>query len=163
MSGTPREGRIMEDEVRAGFMELALDEAVQAAQAGEVPVGAVIVRGAEVIARGHNMREHWLDATAHAEVIAIREACRKLHNWRLAGCTLYVTVEPCPMCAGAIWNSRIDTVVFGCRDNRAGAVESLFNVLSHPSLNHRPVVIGGICEETCRALMQDFFAQRRAE
>ena len=163
MSGTPREGRIMEDEVRPGFMELALDEAVQAAQAGEVPVGAVIVRGAEVIARGHNMREHWLDATAHAEVIGIREACRKLHNWRLAGCTLYVTVEPCPMCAGAIWNSRIDTVVFGCRDNRAGAVESLFNVLSHPSLNHRPVVIGGICEEKCRALMQDFFAQRRAE
>lgn len=153
----------MEDEVRPGFMELALDEAVQAAQAGEVPVGAVIVRGAEVIARGHNMREHWLDATAHAEVIAIREACRKLHNWRLSGCTLYVTVEPCPMCAGAIWNSRIDTVVFGCRDNRAGAVESLFNVLSHPSLNHRPVVIGGICEEQCRALMQDFFAQRRED
>lgn len=153
----------MQDEVRPEFMAMALDEAAQAARAGEVPVGAVIVRGGEVIARGHNMREHWLDATAHAEVIAIREDCRKLHNWRLSGCTLYVTVEPCPMCAGAIWNSRIDTVVFGCRDNRAGAVESLFNVLSHPSLNHRPVVIGGICEEQCRALMQDFFAQRRED
>ena len=109
------------------------------------------------------MREQWLDATAHAEVIAIREACEKLHNWRLSGCTLYVTVEPCPMCAGAIYNSRIDTVIFGCRDNRAGAVESLFNVLSHPLLNHQPQVIGGILEDRCAAVVREFFADCRAK
>ena len=102
-----------------------------------------------------------MDATAHAEVIAIQEACKKLHNWRLSGCTLYVTVEPCPMCAGAIYNSRIDTVIFGCRDNRAGAVESLFNVLSHPLLNHQPQVIGGILEDRCAAVVKEFFAVRR--
>ena len=132
------------------FMELALQEAEIAVKQGEVPIGAVIVKDGRVIAKAHNMREQWLDATAHAEVIAIREACEKLHNWRLSGCTLYVTVEPCPMCAGAIYNSRVDTVIFGCRDNRAGAVESLFNVLTHPLLNHQPQVIGGILEDRYR-------------
>ena len=112
------------------YMEKALQEAEKAAAQGEVPVGAVIIKDGLVLARAYNMREQWRDATAHAEVIAIREACRALQNWRLTGCTLYVTVEPCPMCAGAIFNSRVDTVVFGCRDNRAGAVESLFNVPS---------------------------------
>ena len=145
------------------YMELALQEARQAAQQGEVPVGAVIVKDGQVIARAHNMREQWLDATAHAEVIAIREACAKLQNWRLAGCTLYVTVEPCPMCAGAIYNSRIDTVIFGCRDSRAGAVESLFNVLSHPLLNHQPQVIGGILADRCADVVRRFFADRRTE
>ena len=145
------------------FMELALEEAAQAAALGEVPIGAVIVKEEKVIARAHNMREHWLDATAHAEVIAIREACEKLQNWRLSGCTLYVTVEPCPMCAGAIYNSRVDTVIFGCRDNRAGAVESLFNVLSHPLLNHQPQVIGGILEDRCAFVVKQFFADCRKE
>ena len=145
------------------YMELALQEAWQAAKQGEVPVGAVIVKDGQVIAQAHNMREQWLDATAHAEVIAIRDACEKLQNWRLTGCTLYVTVEPCPMCAGAIYNSRIDTVIFGCRDSRAGAVESLFNVLSHPLLNHQPQVIGGILEDRCAAAVQEFFADRRAK
>ena len=145
------------------FMELALQEAAAAALAGEVPIGAVIVREGQVIAKAHNMREKWLDATAHAEVIAIRDACQKLQNWRLSGCTLYVTVEPCPMCAGAIYNSRVDTVIFGCRDNRAGAVESLFNVLSHPLLNHQPQVIGGILEDRCAAIVKEFFAACRAE
>ena len=144
-------------------MELALQEARQAAKQGEVPVGAVIVKDGQVIAKAHNMREQWLDATAHAEVIAIREACAKLQNWRLPGCTLYVTVEPCPMCAGAIYNSRIDTVIFGCRDSRAGAVESLFNVLSHPLLNHQPQVIGGILEDRCADAVRRFFANRRTE
>lgn len=143
------------------FMELALTEARVAAEQGEVPVGAVLVRGGKVLARAHNMRETWLDATAHAEIIVIREACGLIRNWRLSGCTLYVTVEPCPMCAGAIFNSRIDTVIFGCRDNRAGAVESLFNVLSHPLLNHRPQVIGGILEEPCAAVVREFFSGRR--
>ena len=143
------------------FMELALAEAAKAAVIGEVPIGAVIVKDGQILARAHNMREQWMDATAHAEVIAIREACEKLHNWRLSGCTLYVTVEPCPMCAGAIYNSRIDTVIFGCRDNRAGAVESLFNVLSHPLLNHQPQVIGGILEDRCAKMVKDFFATCR--
>lgn len=143
------------------FMELALLEAQLAEEGGEVPVGAVIVKDGQVIAKAHNMREQWLDATAHAEVIAIREACAKLQNWRLSGCTLYVTVEPCPMCAGAIYNSRIDTVIFGCRDSRAGAVESLFNVLSHPLLNHQPQVIGGIMEDRCAAVVKSFFASCR--
>ena len=143
------------------FMELALLEAQLAEEGGEVPVGAVIVKDGQVIAKAHNMREQWLDATAHAEVIAIREACAKLQNWRLSGCTLYVTVEPCPMCAGAIYNSRIDTVIFGCRDSRAGAVESLFNVLSHPLLNHQPQVIGGIMEDRCTAVVKSFFASCR--
>ncbi|MDY6291831.1 MAG: tRNA adenosine(34) deaminase TadA [Succiniclasticum sp.] len=143
------------------FMELALAEAAKAAAIGEVPIGAVIVKDGQILARAHNMREQWMDATAHAEVIAIREACEKLHNWRLSGCTLYVTVEPCPMCAGAIYNSRIDTVIFGCRDNWAGAVESLFNVLSHPLLNHQPQVIGGILEDRCAAVIKDFFASCR--
>ena len=145
------------------FMEIALQEAGKAAEKGEVPIGAVIVRDGEIIARAHNMREQWLDATAHAEVIAIRDACKKLNNWRLSGCTLYVTVEPCPMCAGAIYNSRVYTVIFGCRDNRAGAVESLFNVLSHPLLNHRPQVIGGILEDRCAAMVRTFFTDCRAK
>jgi len=143
------------------YMELALQEAEKAAEQGEVPVGAIIVKNGEILAQAHNMREAWLDATAHAEVIAIRNACRALRNWRLTGCTLYVTVEPCPMCAGAIYNSRIDTVIFGCRDNRAGAVESLFNVLSHPLLNHQPQVIGGILEDRCAAAVKTFFAACR--
>lgn len=151
----------MKDCSHETFMELALAEARLAAEQGEVPVGAVLVRGGKVLARAHNMREAWLDATAHAEIIVIREACSIVGNWRLSGCTLYVTVEPCPMCAGAIFNSRIDTVIFGCRDNRAGAVESLFNVLSHPLLNHRPQVIGGILEEPCAAVVREFFAGRR--
>ena len=132
------------------YMELALKEAEKAAGQGEVPIGAVIVKDGQVIARAHNMREQWLDATAHAEVIAIREACEKLRNWRL-------------MCAGAIYNSRVDMVIFGCRDNRAGAVESLFNVLSHPLLNHQPQVIGGILEDRCAAVVKRFFASCRAE
>ena len=144
-------------------MELALREAEAAAKQGEVPIGAVIVRDGKVIAKAHNMREQWLDASAHEEVIAIREACEKLKNWRLAGCTLYVTMEPCPMCAGAIYNSRVDTVVFGCRDKRAGAVESLFNVLSHPLLNHQPQVIGGIQEDRCASIVKAFFASCREE
>lgn len=151
------------DTIHEQYMELALLEARQAAEQGEVPVGAVIVKDGKIIAKAHNMREQWLDATAHAEVIAIREACTKLQNWRLPGCTLYVTVEPCPMCAGAIYNSRIDTVIFGCRDSRAGAVESLFNVLSHPLLNHQPQVIGGILEDRCADAVRRFFADRRTE
>lgn len=143
------------------YMEIALAEAKKAGAMGEVPIGAVVVCDGDVVAAAHNMRETWQDATAHAEVIAIKEACRKLNRWRLSGCTLYVTVEPCTMCSGAIVNSRLDRVVFGCRDSRAGGVESLFNILSHPSLNHNPEVVGGLMEDECAKVVQKFFIAKR--
>ena len=116
------------------YMQLALQEARAAAVIGEIPIGAVLVVEGEVVARAHNMRETWNDATAHAEVIVIREACKKLGRWRLEGAVLYVTVEPCPMCSGAIVNSRIDKVVYGCPDAKAGGAESIFNIISNDAV-----------------------------
>ncbi|MEE1193473.1 MAG: nucleoside deaminase, partial [Phascolarctobacterium sp.] len=103
------------------------------------------------------------DGTAHAEIIVIQEACKKLGRWRLSGCSLYVTVEPCPMCSGAIVNSRIDTVVYGCPDVKAGGAESIFNIITNPNLNHCATVLSGVCEEDCAQVMKDFFKRRRAE
>ena len=143
------------------FMGLALAEAGQAASEGEVPIGAVLVFAGEVIARAHNRRETDKDATAHAEMLVIRDACRKLGRWRLTGATLYVTIEPCPMCAGALVMSRIDRLVYGSPDFRAGAVESIFNVVQHPALNHRLAVTAGVRQEECAAAMQAFFRERR--
>ncbi len=151
---------MMED---CDYMRLALAEAGKAAAMGVIPVGAVLVHEGEVIAAAHNLRETCRDATAHAEMLAIRAGCSRLGRWRLTGCTLYVTVEPCPMCSGAIMNSRLDRVVYGCPDSRAGGAESLFNILSHPQLNHRVDFQGGICEEECAAVMRDFFRRRRQE
>ncbi len=145
------------------YMQLAIEEAHSAAEIGEIPIGAVIVMNGEIIARAHNMCETWQDGTAHAEVIAIREACKKLGRWRLTGCTLYVTVEPCPMCSGAIVNSRIDTVVYGCPDVKAGGAESIFNIITNPNLNHTATVISGICEDACAQVMKDFFKMRREQ
>ena len=145
------------------FMREALGEAKASAAAGEIPIGAVGVWKGRIIGRGHNMTERLHDTTAHAEMIAITSATEAMGGKYLNDCTLYVTVEPCPMCAGAIYNSRVDTVIFGCRDNRAGAVESLFNVLSHPLLNHRPQVIGGILEDRCAAMVRTFFTDCRAK
>ncbi|HWR06721.1 tRNA adenosine(34) deaminase TadA [Sporomusa sp.] len=143
------------------YMGLALVEARQAYDLGEVPIGAVLVIDQQVVASAHNMREIWHDATAHAEVIAIREACKVLSRWRLTGATLYVTIEPCPMCAGAIVMSRIDRLVYGSPDYKAGAVESLFNVVQNPALNHRLEVTSGVRADECTAIMKDFFRQRR--
>ena len=143
------------------FMGVALAEARQAAAEGEVPIGAVLTLGDEIIAQAHNRRETDKDATAHAEMLAIREACRKLSRWRLAGATLYVTIEPCPMCAGALVMSRIERLVYGSPDYRAGAVESIFNVVQHPSLNHRLMVTAGVRQDECAAEMQAFFRERR--
>ena len=143
------------------FMGLALAEAGQAASEGEVPIGAVLVFAGEVIAQAHNRRETDKDATAHAEMLVIRDACRKLGCWRLTGATLYVTIEPCPMCAGALVMSRIDRLVYGSPDFRAGAVESIFNVVQHPALNHRLAVTAGVRQEECAAAMQAFFRERR--
>ncbi|MGI6093356.1 MAG: nucleoside deaminase [Veillonellaceae bacterium] len=143
------------------YMGLAFAEARKAYDIGEVPIGAVLVIGAEVIASAHNMRETWNDATAHAEVIAIREACRKLNRWRLTGATLYVTIEPCPMCAGALVMSRVDRLVYGSSDYKAGAVESVFNIVQHDALNHRLDVTAGIRADECAAIMKNFFKERR--
>ena len=143
------------------FMALALEEARQAAREGEIPVGAVLVKDGQVVARAHNRREQDHDATAHAELLAIRQACEKLGRWRLTDCTLYVTLEPCPMCAGAIWNARIGRLVYGAWDSAAGACGSQFNLPAHPSLNHRTAVTAGVLEKESREILRDFLKARR--
>jgi len=142
-------------------MELALAEAKQAAVEGEVPIGAILVLDGEVIAAAHNRRETDQDATAHAEMLVIQAGCRKLGRWRLSGTTMFVTIEPCPMCAGALVMSRIDRLVYGSPDSRAGAVDSIFNVVQHPALNHRLAVTAGVRQEECAAVMQAFFRKKR--
>jgi len=142
-------------------MQQALVEAQKAYDMGEVPIGAVIVKDGEVIARGHNLRETEKDPTLHAEMVAIREAAKHLGGWRLTGCELYVTIEPCPMCAGAIIQARIQRVVFGALDPKAGCAGSLYNLLQDPRFNHRVEVISGVMEEGCRRIMQEFFRERR--
>ncbi len=140
------------------YMRLALEEAGLALEKGEVPVGAVIVRGSEIIARAHNMKEQWKDATAHAEMVAIRQAVEKLGHWRhLQEASLYVTVEPCPMCAGAVVLSRIKQLIYGAADPKAGAVHSLLNLVQDPRLNHRVEVVAGVLERECSELMKQFF------
>jgi tRNA(adenine34) deaminase len=144
-------------------MALALDEAETAAREDEVPVGAVILspdRG--VIASAHNMREQLCDPTAHAEIIAITQAAAALKSWRLEKCILYVTLEPCPMCAGAIVQARIPLVVFGCTDPKAGACESLYQITSDPRLNHRARVLGGVLADRSSTMLVDFFTAKRA-
>lgn len=144
------------------FMREALKEAQAAYDIGEVPIGAVLVDEAgQIVARGHNLRETAHDATAHAEMIAIRAACEALGHWRLTGLTLYVTIEPCPMCAGAIVMSRVDRVVYGSTDAKAGACESLFNIPGHPALNHAPTMTAGVLQDECAAIMKRFFRERR--
>lgn len=138
------------------YMEQALALARRAAALGEVPVGALVVKDGQVIGRGYNRRETDADATAHAEMLAIREACRSLEGWRLEGCTLFVTLEPCPMCTGAIINAHIDTVVYGCDDERAGCCGTAADLFALP-YSHRPLVYRGCREEECRALLQTFF------
>lgn len=143
------------------FMRLALEQAQLAAQDGETPVGAVCVLGDEVISVGRNRREKDKDALAHAELEAIRLACRKLGGWRLWQCELYVTLEPCPMCAGAIINSRIKRVVYGASDYKAGSCESVINLFELP-YNHRPELVSGFMAEECGALLTSFFRELRA-
>lgn len=138
-------------------MQLALDEARLAAAAGEVPIGAVLVVEEAVVARAHNRREVWQDPTAHAELIAIREASAQLRTWRLVGATLYVTMEPCAMCIGAAILARVDRVVFGAWDPKGGACGSVLNIPEEKRLNHRIEVIGGVLEEESRELLQGFF------
>lgn len=142
------------------FMEKALIEAKKAYEANEVPVGAVIVRDGQIISDGRNNREESKDATGHAEILAIRKACEKLGTWRLDDCELYVTLEPCPMCMGAIINSRIKRVVFGAKDAKAGACGSVINLNNYP-FNHKPETLSGIMAEECRSILSDFFSEKR--
>ena len=142
------------------FMRLALEQAKIAAKLGEIPVGAVVVKDGEVIGKGYNRRELDSSATAHAEVLAIEAACKQLGSWRLIDCELYVTLEPCPMCAGAIINSRIRRVIYGAKDDKAGCCGSVADFFVMP-FNHNPLSRSGILEEDCRRILQDFFAELR--
>ena len=143
------------------FMRVALEEAARAPAIGEVPIAALVVRGGQILAQAHNYRELWQDPTAHAEVIAIRAAATTLGTWRLTETTLYVTVEPCPMCIGAIILARIPRVVFGAWDPKAGACGSVFNLPAEPRLNHQVLVTGGVLEQESQALIQKFFKELR--
>jgi tRNA(adenine34) deaminase len=143
------------------FMRLALREAERALEHGDVPIGAVVVRDGEVVSAAHNERELLQDPTAHAEIIALREAARALGSWRVLEATLYVTLEPCAMCAGAIVLARVPRVLYGASDPKAGACGSVLDVLAEPRLNHRPEVRGGVLGEECGELLSAFFASRR--
>ncbi|MBQ4130969.1 MAG: nucleoside deaminase [Clostridia bacterium] len=142
------------------FMKEAIAEAQKAYMEGEVPVGAVIVKDGKIIARGRNHREQKQNALSHAEIEAINQACEALGNWRLDGCELYVTLEPCPMCTGAIINARIKTVVFGAFDSSMGCMDSVINLCDYP-LGHKAEIYAGICEDECKALLQEFFRSLR--
>jgi len=142
------------------FMKIALLEAKKAAQKGEVPVGAVIVKDGKVIAKAHNKREQKQNALSHAEIEAINKACKVLGSWRLDGCEMYVTLEPCPMCTGAIINARIKTVIFGAFDKNAGCMDSVINLCDYP-LGHKVEVYAGICEDECQKVLQQFFKELR--
>ncbi len=153
--------QVRSDDVDA--VRRALHEARRARDAGEVPIGAVVIDASgTVIGVGRNEREATHDPTAHAEVVALRAAAARLGSWRLGGCTLAVTLEPCPMCAGAIWLARVDRLVFGAWNEEYGAAGSLWDVVRDRRLNHRPEVVSGVLADECRALLEEFFAARRA-
>ncbi len=143
------------------FMRAALEEAQKAFDKGEVPIGAVLVKDQEVIARAHNLKEERRDPTAHAEILVIQEASRILKSWRLAGTTLYVTIEPCPMCSGALIQARVGKLVFGARDVKAGTCGSLYNLVQDSRFNHCIEVEEGILKDSCAEIMQRFFKERR--
>ena len=145
----------------AVYMREALAEAEKAYSLGEVPIGAVVVLDEEIIGRGHNLREQLKDSTAHAEVLALREAAGHIGDWRLNGAVLYSTIEPCPMCAGAIVQFRVKTLVYGAADPKAGAVDSVIDVVRQPRFNHQVEVVAGVLEEECRAIIKRFFKELR--
>ena len=145
------------------WMHVALEEAAQAPALGEIPIGAIIIRAGQILGKAHNYREVSQDPTAHAEIVAIRAAASALGSWRLSDTTLYVTVEPCAMCLGAIILARIPRVVFGARDPKAGACGSVFNLPAEPRLNHRVAVTGGVLEQESQALIQKFFKDLRKD
>lgn len=152
---------LSEEKSHEHWMRLAIEEAKKAEAIGEVPIGAIIVRGNEVIGRGHNLRETAQDGTAHAEVLAIREACEYVGAWRLLDCKLYVTLEPCPMCAGAIVQCRVPQVIYGTTDPKAGCAGTLMNLLQEPRFNHQTETIAGVLQEECASLLTNFFRNLR--
>jgi len=152
-----------EQDVHDVFMRAALDQAAEAGRRGEVPVGAVVVIDGVIVGRGFNASIGAQDPTAHAEIVALREAAKRAGNYRLMGSTLYVTIEPCQMCVGAMVHARVERVVYGAREPKAGAIESVMRAHEHPALNHRIVAVGGVLEDDCRALIQTFFNARRQE
>jgi tRNA(adenine34) deaminase len=145
------------------FMRAAIEAAKIAEENGDVPIGAVIVYKNQIIGKAYNQREQLKDPTAHAEIIALTQAAAFLESWRLNGCTMYVTLEPCPMCAGALVLARIDRLVYGCDDPKTGACKSLYNIVQDERLNHKLEVTSGVLEEQCREQLQGFFARRRQE
>lgn len=144
------------------FMRLALEEADKAEVLGEIPVGAVLVCDGEVVARAHNTRETQHDPLGHAELTALREGSRRLGRWRLTGCTLYVTLEPCPMCAPALVQARVDRIVYAAMDPKLGAAGTVFNLVDRREFNHRPEVIAGVCEHDAQTALKRFFSRRRS-
>lgn len=143
------------------FMNEAIKEAMKARELMEIPIGAVIVKDNEIIGRGYNKKETGNDATLHAEIIAIREACQNIGAWRLLNCTMYVTLEPCAMCAGALVNARIDRVVIATKDEKTGACGTVLNITQNQSLNHQLELEFGVCEEECKTILQEFFKDLR--
>lgn len=144
-------------------MRTAINEALKAKKKDEVPVGAVIVKDGKIIAKAHNLIEKTQDATCHAEILAIKKASKKLKSWRLDGCSLFVTIEPCPMCAGAIVNSRIEKVYFGANEPKSGSAESKFSILTDSGLNHKTEFLGGILKDDCQSIIKKYFKEKRAE
>jgi len=145
------------------FMKLAIEQARIAEENGDVPIGAIIVHKNQIIGKAYNQREQLKDPTAHAEIIALTQAAAALENWHLNGCTMYVTLEPCPMCAGALVLSRMDRLVYGCDDPKTGAVKSLYNIVTDERLNHRLEVTSGVLADECTKQLQDFFQHRRGK
>jgi tRNA(adenine34) deaminase len=145
------------------FMKVAIEQAGIAEENGDVPIGAVIVYKEQIIGKAYNQREQLKDPTAHAEIIALTQAAAALDNWRLNGCTMYVTLEPCPMCAGALVLARMDRLVYGCDDPKTGAVKSLYNIVQDERLNHRLEVTSGVLANECAQLLQQFFLNRRGK
>ncbi len=144
-------------------MKMAIEQAQIAEENGDVPIGAVIVYKNQIIGKAYNQREQLKDPTAHAEIIALTQAAAFLESWRLNGCTMYVTLEPCPMCAGALVLGRLDRLVYGCDDPKTGACKSLYNIVQDERLNHKLEVTSGVLEEQCREQLQEFFTRRREE
>lgn len=154
---------IFNPDIDSRFMQMAIRQAQIAQENGDVPIGCVIVHQNQVIAKGYNQREMLNDPTAHAEMIALTQAAESVGSWRLNGCSVYVTLEPCPMCAGALVLARVDRLIFGCFDPKAGACGSLYNIVDDKRLNHRIPTVSGVLEQNCSQLLSDFFAQRRLE
>ncbi|HPS55856.1 MAG TPA: tRNA adenosine(34) deaminase TadA [Sedimentisphaerales bacterium] len=153
----------VDDDSDEKFMKAAIDAAFIAEENGDVPIGAVVVHENKVIARGYNQRHLLNDPTAHAEIIALTGAAEVIGNWRLNGCTMYVTLEPCPMCAGALVNARVDRLVYGCDDPKAGACKSLYNIVQDKRLNHCLDVTAGVMARECSTILSEFFQRRRNE